>query len=76
MSKLETDSVSVGHVDAAAAQFERALEQYLEQNQHAKDVDILRKILAIIRLLFRKNYDQCRELISALWMSANKLKVK
>lgn len=75
MSKLETDSVSVGHVDVAAAQFERALEQYLEQNQHAKDVDILKKILAIIRLLFRKNYDQCRELISALWMSANKLKV-
>ncbi|XP_062542582.1 nuclear factor NF-kappa-B p110 subunit isoform X2 [Armigeres subalbatus] len=74
-SKLETDAVSVGHVDEAAAQFERTLEQYLEQNRHAKDVEILKKILAIIRLLFRKNYDQCRELISALWMSANKLKV-
>lgn len=76
MTKLETDSVSVGHVDEAAARFEQALEQYLEQNQHAKDVDILKKILTLTRLLFRKNYDQCRELISALWMSANKLKVK
>ncbi|XP_065086479.1 nuclear factor NF-kappa-B p105 subunit isoform X2 [Ochlerotatus camptorhynchus] len=75
MSKLETDSVSVSHVDDAAAQFERALEQYLDQNQQAKDVEILKKILTIIRLLCRKNYDQCRELISALWMSANKLKV-
>lgn len=73
---METDAVSVGHVDEAAAQFERTLEQYLEQNRHAKDVEILKKILAIIRLLFRKNYDQCRELISALWMSANKLKAK
>ncbi|XP_021697567.1 nuclear factor NF-kappa-B p110 subunit isoform X1 [Aedes aegypti] len=73
-SKLETDAVSVGHVDEAAAQFERTLEQYLEHNSQAKDVEILKKILAIIRLLFRKNYDQCRELISALWMSANKLK--
>ncbi|XP_055625537.1 nuclear factor NF-kappa-B p110 subunit isoform X2 [Toxorhynchites rutilus septentrionalis] len=74
LSKLETDSVSSAHLDGGAAQFERALERYLDTNQHAKDVEILKKILAIIRM-FRRDYDKCRELISALWMSSNKHKV-
>ncbi|XP_058836627.1 nuclear factor NF-kappa-B p110 subunit isoform X2 [Topomyia yanbarensis] len=73
LAKLETDSVSAAHVDGEAARFERALEKYLDDNQQAKDVDILKKILAIIRL-FRRDYDRCRELISALWMSSNKQK--
>ncbi|XP_058466428.1 nuclear factor NF-kappa-B p110 subunit [Malaya genurostris] len=73
LAKLETDSASAAHVDGEAARFERALERYLDENQQAKDVDILKKILTIIKL-FRRDYDRCRELISALWMSSNKQK--
>lgn len=77
-SKLETDAVASGSgVDCShqqqAVRLERALESYLEANQHDKDVEILRKILAIIKL-FRRDFDRCRELISALWMSSNKHK--
>ncbi|XP_055533434.1 nuclear factor NF-kappa-B p110 subunit isoform X1 [Wyeomyia smithii] len=74
LAKLETDTVSAAQVNGEAARFERALEAYASDNQQAKDVDILKKILAIVRL-FRSDYDRCRELISALWMSSNKQKV-
>lgn len=74
LSKLETDSVTtVAQVDSEAARFEKALEQYLRENERAKDVEILKKILAIIQL-FRRDYGKCRELISALWMTSNKQK--
>lgn len=79
-SKLETDAVASGSGPAGgshqeAVRLERALESYLEANRHDKDVEILRKILAIIKL-FGRDYERCRELISALWMSSNKHKVK
>ncbi|XP_055606243.1 LOW QUALITY PROTEIN: nuclear factor NF-kappa-B p110 subunit [Uranotaenia lowii] len=80
LGKLETDAVTttVNHVDGEAARFERALERYLDEHRQAVDVDILKKILAIVRL-FRRDYEKCRELkcrelISALWMSSNKQK--
>lgn len=61
------------HSHHEAIRLERALESYLEANAHDKDVEILRKILAIIKL-FGRDYERCRELISALWMSSNKHK--
>uniref|UniRef100_A0A8D8CWH8 Nuclear factor NF-kappa-B p110 subunit n=1 Tax=Culex pipiens TaxID=7175 RepID=A0A8D8CWH8_CULPI len=77
-SKLETDAVASGSGPAGgshqeAVRLERALESYLEANRYDKDVEILRKILAIIKL-FGRDYERCRELISALWMSSNKHK--
>ena len=72
LSKLETDSVGQ---EICENKLDKFFLEFKNHNLNDADTQMLNKLLSIVKI-FRGNYEKCRSMLSALWMSSNKNGVK